>query len=281
MDVALLPKIIFLVQRKIVRKRKTAGANSCRFALQANTMIVKQSNEGWLLIYQASHGLLAGKIANELSYDLRPNYWIETLTAITEHDDHQLRFDEKMYLNEIGSPVDFTENNTPEEKALERAKRIYNQARIKSGYTAMLVAMHLEFLYGSSANARMDTFLKKLKKEREESKKLYNIEDKEANEVYELLRFCDRCSLILCKDQLPSLERALEINTSIGGKTFHIKKIADNQITVDPWLFEKDTFKLEVEQVLLKTPYFEDNIKLKKALDAAGSHLVHWTFKKY
>jgi hypothetical protein len=58
-------------------------------------MIVKKSSEGLHIIWQSTHGLLAGKIAEQLKIKLRPKLWLETLVAIVEHDDQQLDFDEK------------------------------------------------------------------------------------------------------------------------------------------------------------------------------------------
>ena len=58
-------------------------------------MIVRKSSEGFHIIYQAAHGLLAGKIAQELKHKFRPPYWLETLVAVIEHDDQQLNFEEK------------------------------------------------------------------------------------------------------------------------------------------------------------------------------------------
>ncbi|QLG44988.1 DUF3891 family protein [Costertonia aggregata] len=243
-------------------------------------MIVKQSSRGWLMIYQAAHGLLAGKIANRLKKKLRPKYWLETITAILEHDDHQLRFDEKLYLNEIGLPIDFVKEETADDKVLERAKRIYKKARIKSKYTALLVSLHLDFLYGEMNDAGMKDFLQCLKSNRDEIEKLYGLQEKEVNEIYQILRFCDRCSLILCKNQLPAMGRSLEINTSILGETYYISKNDENKINVEPWPFEENQFELSIEQMLVESAEFKDNAALKKALANSKTELLQWVFQK-
>ncbi|KPM32101.1 Hypothetical protein I595_1750 [Croceitalea dokdonensis DOKDO 023] len=243
-------------------------------------MIVKQSNKGWRMIYQAAHGLLAGKIANELAHRLRPEHWLETLTAIIEHDDHQLNFDEKMYLNEIGVPIDFVPENTPNEKVTERAQRIYKKARIKSKYTAMLVSLHLEFLYGDMEDKEMREFLKTIGKDRQKFQKLYGLEAKKVQSTYQILRFCDRCSLILCKESLPTNQRSLEINTSIEGKTYYIYQSEKGHVMINPWPFEKENFLVAVEELLLQTAKFKDNQELQTALKGAKTVLLSWNFKK-
>jgi hypothetical protein len=122
-------------------------------------MIVKKSSEGLHIIWQSTHGLLAGKIAEQLKIKLRPKLWLETLVAIVEHDDQQLDFDEKNYLSDVGMPLDFTEDTVNVTKVLKRAKRVFRQAKSKSLWTALLVSFHLEFLYAdlvkSSKNAKV------------------------------------------------------------------------------------------------------------------------------
>jgi hypothetical protein len=65
-------------------------------------MIVRKTHRGLHVIFQASHGLLAGKIAEQLKIKYRPSLWLDTLVAIVEHDDQQLDFKENNYLSELG-----------------------------------------------------------------------------------------------------------------------------------------------------------------------------------
>lgn len=243
-------------------------------------MIVHQNKEGWEVIYQATHGLLAGKIALALAIDLRPKCWLETLTAIIEHDDHQLHFDEKMYLNDVGMPIDFTNENTSELKVLERAKRVYRKAEIKSQFTAMLVSMHLDFIYDSMTSSKMVTYLKLLKEKRKNIRKLYDVSKEEVARIYQLLKFCDRCSLILCKDTLPAVGRSLEINTSIGNETYYIHRTQNGKVTVTPWPFEKEEFQVASEFILLKEAQFASNSALEKALKNTEAKIKKWNFVK-
>src|SRR5690606_18339105 len=147
-------------------------------------MIVKNSSEGWHIIYQAAHGILAGKLANELVVKLRPQPWMETLTAIIEHDDQQLNFKEKSYLNDLGMPVDFTEDHQTEDQILERAHRVLNEAALKSKWTAMLVSLHIDFLYNREAyiTKKLKKFFASQDKVRKESYAYYNIKAEEAEE---------------------------------------------------------------------------------------------------
>lgn len=243
-------------------------------------MIVKNTNIGWSIIQQSTHGLLAGKIANHLDFRFRHNLWSETLTAITEHDDEQLNFNEKNYLNEVGVPLNFTENKVSDQKVLERAQRIYDTSLTKSKWTALMVYLHLDFLYGEMEYGPMQAFLKKHHTIKRVTYKLYGQDKNAAEESYQILRFCDRLSLILCQDEIPSSERDLEINTSIENKTYRISKQDTGEIMVVPWCFQEDSFELSIEECILQQALFADNQELEGALEKAEVKLKTWQFKK-
>ncbi len=243
-------------------------------------MIVRKINSGWEVIYQHAHGLLAGQIANQLKYNLRPDLWVETLTAVIEHDDNQLNFEEKSYLNEAGMPQDFTEVERSCEENLERAKRVIEIAERKSGWIALLISMHIDFLYGDlENNALFKPFLKVQKDLRLKLRKQYKINKATAQAYYELLRFCDRCSLILCKNELPALNRKLEINQSIKNKKYFIYLRDNGTVGVEPWIFEKKSFEVGVEKRNLDKASYKSNLELKEDLEEAEVIRIKWKFQ--
>jgi len=244
-------------------------------------MIVKKSSKGLHIIWQSTHGLLAGKIAEQLKIKLRPKLWLETLVAIVEHDDQQLDFDEKNYLSDVGMPLDFTEDTVNVTKVLKRAKRVFRQAKSKSLWTALLVSFHLEFLYAdlvkSSKNAKV--FLDGQKKFREDTLKHFSIQNKQAEAYYQLLRFCDRCSLILCKEEIPSANRKLEINKSIDHKTYFIFSKYSGKITIDPWCFEAENFEISIEEIVINKIKFKNQEELQEHLENSPRKIVVWEFE--
>ena len=110
-------------------------------------MIVNFNAEGWEIFSHSAHGLLAGKIADELKQDIKGRNWVATLTAIVEHDDRQLNFREKDYLTKIGTPQDFLDEDRNINEIIKRSRRLLEQARLKSSWVTILVMKHLEFLY--------------------------------------------------------------------------------------------------------------------------------------
>ena len=251
-------------------------------------MIVRNTEKGWELIFHYAHGLLAGEIAQQLKHKLRPERWVETLTAIVEHDDHQLDFDEKNYLNAVGNPLDFTEEHQTTTEILERAKRVMAQAINKSGWIALLISMHLDFLFGHLAEedasaakrqAQTKVFFDEQQKLRKRLRQRYGLTKEMAVKYYEILRFCDRCSLILCQKSIPAAGRKLEVNTGIAEKPHFILE-KNGKITITPWCFEEDAFEISVEVHHLKQATFEDNMELKKALGEGDVELRVFRFEK-
>ncbi|MDB4999689.1 MAG: hypothetical protein JWR76_766, partial [Mucilaginibacter sp.] len=52
-------------------------------------MIVNYTEQGWEIITQRAHGLLAAQVAMQWRKKDRPNRWVETVIAIADHDDAQ------------------------------------------------------------------------------------------------------------------------------------------------------------------------------------------------
>ena len=50
-------------------------------------MIVNYSSEGWEIITQRAHGLLAAQIATNWKFDFPAHRRTDTILAIAEHDD--------------------------------------------------------------------------------------------------------------------------------------------------------------------------------------------------
>ena len=234
-------------------------------------MIVGHQKEGWRIVSHYTHGLLSGKIASQLQTELMPDNWVDVLTAIVEHDDQLQDFDEKDYLTESGSPKDFTMGGGTDREIFLRAERIYATAMQKSQLIALLVGRHLQFLYEdlSQKYKPMKKLLDRIMKLGKVQRRLYKLNKGDENSMYDMMLFSDRSSLILCQQKVPVLGRKLEINHSIGGKTYFISRLDENSLTVEPWVFKTEKFELEFEYRLLETMSFKDNSELKTAIEDA------------
>lgn len=245
-------------------------------------MIVNAKNEGWEIFSHSGHGLLAGKIANEIQDGYKNDNWVATLAAIIEHDDRQLNFGEKNYLTKTGAPRDFLLDTRSVSEIVKRSKRLLNQAEEKSTWIAMLIIQHLKFIYEEDAKEKKTifNFLKELEKTQHQFIKEHGLTKAEVDAIYQVMVFADRCSLILCQDEIPTKNRALEINTSIDGKKFWIKEKESSEIQIEPWIFEKDSFTLSAEYKLLKKNSFSSNNEFKTLLKESPVQIKKWKLSK-
>ncbi|WAC03847.1 DUF3891 family protein [Lacinutrix neustonica] len=106
------------------------------------------------------------------------------------------------------------------------------------------------------------------------------MEDALGRDYYEFMRFCDRLSLILCKDETPNAGRLLEINTSINKKQYFISKHDDGVLILSPWIFKTSPFDSEVEEIIIETPSFNSSKVFEKALENTCPALKKWTLIK-
>lgn len=61
-------------------------------------MIVTSVESGWEVVFQRSHGLLAGQLATSFRLEFRPQLWTQTLEAILSHDDNKQPFNARHYV---------------------------------------------------------------------------------------------------------------------------------------------------------------------------------------
>lgn len=245
-------------------------------------MIVQHHEKGWKIISHYTHGLVAGKFARQLQLKLQPEPWLDILTGIIEHDDHLVDFEEGDYLTENGSPKDFMMSEGNDTDSLKHAHRVYSNANQKSQLTGLLVGRHLNFLYEELGKEYppMDEFLKTVRNNAKTQRKLYGFTKKNENAAYDLMRFCDRCSLILCQNEVPITGRKLEINKTIGNKCYFMNRNEHQKYTIEPWPFESDNFEVEYEYRILTQPTFKTPNELKRAVELALVKVAHVGFEK-
>ena len=158
-------------------------------------MIVNTDPKGWEVIHQRAHGLLAMQIASMWRRDQRPSRWVETLLAIAEHDDGQEDWTGTNHINEAGAPLDFIHKPFN----MVQLKRVTELSQHKGRWTALLISMHMSFLYESmrGKGKELDTFLDQQKEQQEQWRKALKITLQEVKSAYALMQWCDRFSLIL------------------------------------------------------------------------------------
>ena len=243
-------------------------------------MIVNATQNGWQVIYHRAHALLAAQIAGQWRKKDSPPRLYETVAAISHHDDLEREWEENN-LNKAGAPKDFTQD-TDQETDYKSLRKHIEGSLYRGQWVALLVSIHLLRLNSSKrgtspeADAFLDEQIENQKRWREE----LGISEDDAIKAYDFLQWCDRCSLILCQQELPADERCLEISKAHDDQTYDIKQLENGLVTVIPWCFQDDKFTVNVETSVLSQLKFESNTELTEALKTAPRKLLEWTFVK-
>ena len=237
-------------------------------------MIVNAVPEGWEIIYQQAHALLAAQIAYAWRATDRPERWIDTLAAIAQHDDGQNYWAGNIGLTPAGAPANFTVLPF----SLEQATRVMAEARYQGRWRCLLTSMHLSFLYEElrGQSTTTDNFLDDQLANQKQWRKDLKVNKTHAQQAYDLMQWCDRFSLILCRSQLPEAERTLEVSKGPDGVQYHVVQQQDSQIQVNPWPFELKEFTVTVEATYLNQLQFKDETELTAALHVAPIRTKYW-----
>ena len=241
-------------------------------------MIVNPLNAGWEIMYHRAHAQLAAQIADYWRHTARPPRMTETVIAIACHDDLEREW-EGNHLSEQGLPLDFTLNTGGDTKPLQAL--IYN-TQYRGRWITLLTSMHLSFLlapHRTDAKA-MGAFLDEQAALQKQLRKELKVDAKEVEYAYALMQWCDRLSLILCSQELPTRERALEISLGPDGVRYDVRQRDNNDVTVEPWPFEVDAFTLTIEATHLTQPTFRDNDALVAALRNTAPTLLSWELRR-
>ena len=239
-------------------------------------MIVNAVKEGWKVIFQRNHALLAGAIATQIRHQFRPPNWIETLCAIVEHDDGQVKWRDKNHLTEAGGPLDFT----MKEFDAEQAHNVVIDAIYKSRWVALLTSMHTTSLYGLLAekNPAVAEFIARQKKLQFKLRKAMSVSLQEMERYYRFMRWCDECSLILCQNRLHNEDQRLEIGSLAEEPANFIYRDGE-AVHVSPWCFENDHFEVSAEFQVIKQLHFNSTEEFKCFLDPGLRETEVWRFK--
>ena len=243
-------------------------------------MIVNCLPDGWQIIYHQAHALLAAQIAGQWRRKDAPPRFYETIAAISHHDDLEKEW-ETHNLTPAGTPKDFTMNSA-EETSYELLQKHLERSLYRGRWVALLNSMHLCRLNKSAkgTSAKADAFLNQQLANQKTYCKELNVTKSEADQAYAFMQWCDRLSLILCQQELPADERALEISKGPDGKRYDIIQFENGFINVTPWCFEDDHFIVNVETITLKKIKFKKNASFVEALKKAPRTILEWKFTK-
>ncbi|WP_191906449.1 DUF3891 family protein [Hymenobacter baengnokdamensis] len=237
---------------------------------------------GWQVIYQQAHALLAAQLAWAWPAFLPADRWVGLLAAIMQHDDEQAAWHGRgghHGLTPAGAPANFTQVAF----SLEQATGVLHAARFQGRWRSLLTSLHLSTLYEPlrGSNPATTAFLDELRASQSRWLKELHLTKTQARQAYDLLHWCDRLSLILCRQELPEMGRELEIYRAplAAGRAAHYVCQPDGPgtaVVVRPWPFACKQLAVSVEAQQLHQLQFNDDAELAAALRQAPTKTLSW-----
>src|SRR5579884_2579519 len=182
------------------------------------TMIVNYTANGWEIITQRAHGLLAAQLGWHWKFDYPGGRGLETLVAIADHDDTGVEFGLDQLLTCAGGPVHFAMRGFEP----DHCRQLLAQGQAKSRYLALLNGMHLLFLYGKEKGAKAKRFQTEVRRLIAGYRRQLQLSKAEAERVYGLFQWCDALSLLICQHALQPEQRRTEISKGPDGVSYEL-----------------------------------------------------------
>ncbi len=246
-------------------------------------MIVTSHQNGWKIINQRSHGLLAVMLAYQYDIDLPNDIMVPTLIAIAEHDDGVEETKLSKNLTAAGAPRHYKVKDESITTDLTRLFNVMEISSSKSQLNALLTSLHLEFLYEGSHDGndkKLNAFLREEEKKRKFILKHLNMDKKMADRLYRLVEWCDAFSLLICMDKIQPAGRKMEISKSPEGDMNQTFYKESKEITVEPWVFKNDTFKVFYEYKILNQLKFNSIKEFDKVCKNTSVQREEFIFSK-
>lgn len=222
-------------------------------------------------------------VGYEYDIDLPNDIMVPTLIAIAEHDDGIEETTQNGNLTDAGAPRQFGISDESKKLELTQHVNVMEIANAKSQLNALLTSLHVNFLYGGSHDRngkKLNAFLKEQEKNRKDILKHLDIDQKYADRLYRFVEWCDAFSLLICMDKIQPEGRKIEISQSPDGDMNQTFYKAGKEITVEPWVFKSDTFKVFYEYKILEQLKFNSIEEFNKICQATSARRQEFIFLK-
>ncbi len=246
-------------------------------------MIVASHPQGWKIINQRSHGLLAAMIAYQYDIDLPNEVIVPVLIAIAEHDDGVAETTEDKNLTEAGAPRHFLVPAESDAVDLEQYQNIMEIATSKCQLNALLTSMHINFILGDKSQIKNKHFIKFLKDQkinRQQIIRSLKFDKKYADRLYRFVEWCDAFSLLICMDKIQPEGRKMEISESPDGQMNQTFYKDENTISVEPWVFKNDSFTVFYEYKIIEQLQFKSIEEFNLICQKAPVHRHEFMIQK-
>jgi hypothetical protein len=223
-------------------------------------MICNRMDDGWEIIYQRAHALLAAMAVEHWRRDQRTPRWFETLNAIAQHDNGWQEWESGTRLHANGEPIHF--RDTPPGDAIAQGARAVLRARHQSLWAGLIVSRHISNLLDPHRGklGELDALIDEQIALRAQWQEWLHLTTPEIEHEYSFLKFGDEISLMLCcrtLDQRDSHEVA-----TVAGITYTAHRGADDTIGLDPWPYACESVRVgaDIYRVHQKTFASDDEL---------------------
>jgi hypothetical protein len=238
-------------------------------------MIVNYTPEGWEIITQRAHGLLAAQIASYWKFTYPPNRRLDTILAIAEHDDTGIEFSQQDLLTPAGGPVHYAMRGFD----AGHCRQLMLASRAKSRYFTLLNAMHLTFLYEKDTSDAARTFIREQRQLVSRLRRELGVSAAQANKTYALMQWCDALSLLICQHAVQPEHRMTEISKGPEGISYELCQLSADSLSVRPWPFVEPQFTVSIEFRTLSQLQFTSTADFQRALEEASIKEKVYTLK--
>lgn len=243
-------------------------------------MIVNAMPEGWEVIHQRSHALLAAQLIAPWRAANRPACWIELMAALVQHDDEENYWEGTDYLSDIGTPLNF--DRVGIERSMTKERIVIANALRQGIWVALLISRHNSYIYEEQRgkDPLVTTFLDEQVANQRAWIKALGIRRADLERAYRVMGWGDRLSLILCQRQLPDKERALEIMPGEDDTPPHaVVQRADGTLALSPYPYADETVTVYIERRVVKQVKFTSTAQFRKVVEAADVERIEWIIR--
>jgi hypothetical protein len=242
-------------------------------------MIVTKNPDGWNIFFHRTHALLAFKIGMSIkeSFWLLPKFRLDGLSAITDHDGGQTDWNKSDSLTKAGAPLDFRQ---PSPVPLDKVKSLISRSLYKSAFMTLMISMHCRSIYKDQNEKEVEKFKEELEVLCKSILKHLNLKLADAEGCYQILRFCDELSLMLCQGDMPKQGRKIQLEPLPGIEENFIRKGEDGFLKLDQWCFGSTEFDISVEYYQTKKLKYNSDQELISELPMGNPKFLDFKFKK-
>jgi hypothetical protein len=240
-------------------------------------MIVTKNPEGWNIFFHRTHALLAFKIGINIkqSYWPIPRFRLDGLSAITGHDDFQPDWNKRDNLTKAGAPLDFRQ---PSSMALKEVNLMINRSLYKSAFMTLMISMHCRSIYKDQKGQEIEKFMDEQEALCKSIIKHLEINLADACGCYQVLRFCDELSLMLCQGDMPKQGRKIQLEKLPGIRENFIRKDDEGILRLDQWCFETPEFTISSEYYSTKKLRYNSDHELISELSLGSPNFINFEF---